>query len=167
MTGWYVDDNRESYIGNPLLFYPVLLTASSTPAATPIALRETETGSSYDTLTSFLIPSNSVALTASSTPFSRANINFNNENNEWNINDNTQIEEFTETLFDTYYNTYISDVFNTRRRITNLKAYLPLQMLYKLQMNDMMTINNQDYIINTANINLITGESSLELLNKI
>ena len=164
MTGWYVDDNRESYIGNPLLFYPVLLTASSTPAATPIALRETETGTTVSTLTSFLIPSNSLALDYST---SRANINFKNENNEWNIDDNTQIEEFTETLFDSYYNTYISDVFNTRRRITNVKAYLPLKMLYKLQMNDVMTINNQEYIINTANINLITGESSLELLNKI
>ena len=164
MTGWYVDDNRESYIGKPLLFYPVLLTSGSTPAATPISIRDTETGSTVSTLTSFIIPSNSLALDYNT---SRVNINFNNENNEWNISDNTQIEEFTETLFANYYNTYISDVFNTRRRITNVKAYLPLKILYKLQMNDIITINNQNYIINSANINLITGESSLELLNKV
>jgi hypothetical protein len=58
-------------------------------------------------------------------------------------------------------------VFNFRRRIFNFKAYLPLQIIYKLQMNDVITINNQDFIINSANINLITGESSLELLNKV
>ena len=34
-------------------------------------------------------------------------------------------------------------------------------------MNDRITINNQDYNINEANINLITGESKLELLNRV
>ena len=65
------------------------------------------------------------------------------------------------------YNTYISEVFNSSRRVINVTVFLPLSIVYKLQMNDVMTINNQDYIINTANINLISGKATLELLNKI
>ena len=44
---------------------------------------------------------------------------------------------------------------------------MPLSIIYKLQMNDVITINNQDFIINKTDINLITGESKLELLNKV
>ena len=162
-TGWFVDDNSESLLGKPLLFYPILLTSSTTPASTSIAIRNNESGSSVTTLTSYIIPSNSRALISTT---STENINFRNENNEWNIEGADQ-GNFTGTLFNNYYNTYITDVFNSKRRIFNFKAYLPLNIIYKLQMNDVLTINNQDYLINSANINLITGESSFELLNKV
>ena len=165
-TGWFVDDNRESYINKPLLFYPVRLTSSSTPASTSIAIRNNETGSSITNLTSYIIPSNSRSLFTTGTGGSTENINFKNENNEFNIGGSEE-GLFTGTLFNNYYNTYISDVFNSKRRIFNFKAFLPLNMIYKLQMNDVIKINNQNYIINTANINLITGESSFELLNKV
>tara|TARA_R110000803_G_scaffold14328_4_gene39786 strand:- start:3863 stop:6016 length:2154 start_codon:yes stop_codon:yes gene_type:complete len=164
-TGWFVDDNRESYIGNPLLFYPVLLTTSA-PAATSIAIRNNESGSTTTTLTSYIIPSNSRTLSTTGTGGSTENINFKNENNEWNIN-GTEQGLFSGTLFANYYNTYISEVFNSSRRVINVTVFLPLSIVYKLQMNDVMTINNQDYIINTANINLISGKATLELLNKI
>ena len=164
-TGWFVDDNRESYIGNPLLFYPVLLTTSA-PAATSIAIRNNESGSTTTTLTSYIIPSNSRTLSTTGAGGSTENINFKNENNEWNIN-GSQEGLFSGTLFANYYNTYISDVFNSQRRVIKVSVFLPLSIIYKLQMNDVMTINNQDYIINTANINLITGKATLELLNKV
>ena len=44
---------------------------------------------------------------------------------------------------------------------------MPLRIIYKLNMNDIVTINNQDYTINTLQTNLITGESSIELLNEL
>ena len=150
--GRFVDDNFDSYLGKPLIFYPIKQTSG-----TQISFLTTAT--SHVSLVDYIIPSNTRAIaTATSTD----SINFNDDINEY-----TGASGFTGTLFNNYYSTYITDVFNTKRRITNVKAYLPLKMLYKLQMNDVMTINNQDYIINTANINLITGESSLELLNKI
>ena len=34
-------------------------------------------------------------------------------------------------------------------------------------MDRYITINNQDYNINNANINLITGKTQFELLNKV
>ena len=147
-------------VGNPLLFYAIRLTATSADnVATPIRIKRVENASSFDDLTSYIIPSNSVSLNPST---STENINFNNENNEW-----TDTSQFTGTLFQNFYNTYISQAFNSRRRIYKFKAFLPLNMIYKIQMNDRITINNQSYNINNANINLITGETKLELLNRV
>ena len=161
MTGFFADDNKESMVGKAFLFYPIRLTPSD--GATEIRIKAVQDASSFTDLTTFIIPSNSLSLNPDVTAGGNtSNINFNNENNEW-----TDTSQFTVTLFKNYYETYISDVFNFRRRIFNFKAYLPLQIIYKLQMNDVITINNQDFIINSANINLITGESSLELLNKV
>ena len=150
--GRFVDDNQEPYLGKPLLFYPIKQTNG-----TEISFMTTTT--SNEAIDDYIIPSNSQEL-ASST--STSNINFNEEVNEY-----TGASGFTGTLFNNYYNTYISDVFNTKRRIIKVSCYLPLSIIYKLQMNDVITINNQDYIINKTDINLITGESKLELLNKV
>ena len=117
------------------------------------------TTTSNEAIDDYIIPSNSQELAFST---STNNINFNEEVNEY-----TGASGFTGTLFNNYYNTYISDVFNTKRRIIKVTCYLPLSIIYKLQMNDVITINNQDFIINKTDINLITGESKLELLNKV
>ena len=150
--GRFVDDNQESYLGKPLLFYPIKQTNG-----TQISFMTTTT--SNDPIDDYIIPSNSQELAFST---STSNINFNEEVNEY-----TGASGFNGTLFQNYYSTYIGDVFNTKRRIIKVSCYLHLSIIYKLQMNDVMTINNQDYIINSANINLITGESKLELLNKV
>tara|TARA_R110002012_G_scaffold306649_2_gene511522 strand:+ start:17266 stop:19404 length:2139 start_codon:yes stop_codon:yes gene_type:complete len=150
--GRFVDDNQEPYLGKPLLFYPIKQTNG-----TEISFMLTT--ASNVAIDDYIIPSNSQELAFST---STSNINFNDETNEY-----TGASGFTGTLFNNYYNTYISDVFNRQRRIIKVKAFLPLSIIYKLQMNDVMTINNQDYIINKAQINLITGESSFELLNKV
>ena len=159
MTGFFADDNKESMVGNPLLFYPIRLTPTTSDAATQIRIKRVENASSFDDLTTYIIPSNSVSLNPST---STQNINFNNENNEW-----TDTSQFTGTLFKNFYNTYISQAFNLRRRIFKFKAFLPLNIIYKIQMNDQIKINNQLYNINNANINLITGETKFELLNKV
>ena len=81
------------------------------------------------------------------------------------INEYSLETDFTGTLFEENYLTYIQDIFNSKRRLTKLKAYLPLKIIYKLNMNDRVVINNQSYNINNMTTNLITGESSMELLN--
>ena len=150
--GRFVDDNQESYLGKPLLFYPIKQTNG-----TEISFMTTLT--SHDAIDDYIIPSNSQEIDFNT---STSNINFNAESNEY-----TGASGFNGTLFQNYYSTYIGDVFNTQRRITKVTAFLPLRIIYKLQMNDVISINNKTYIINSANVNLITGESSFELLNRI
>ena len=159
MTGFFTNDNKESMVGLSFLFYPVKLTTSAPDAATPIRIKKVADGSSFDDLTSYIIPSNSLALNSST---SKENINFNNENNEW-----TDDSTFTGTLFENYYKQYIQGAFNLKRRIVKISAILPLNIIYKIQMNDRIVINNVSYQINELNINLITGESKFELLNRV
>ena len=150
--GWFVNESEEAFYGKPLLFYPIRQTSG-----TQISFL---TGSNTHTcLTNYIIPSNSIALSSST---STANIHFQNEINEY-----TGGSTFTGTLFKNYYETYIQDVYNSKRRLTKVKANLPLKMIYNLKLNDKISLNNKTYIINSVKTNLTNGKSDFELLNVV
>jgi hypothetical protein len=153
--GFFVDDNFEAYYGDPLLFYPILQTSTTYP----ISFLDDINLGTHSKLTSYYIPSNSVSINSS---VSAKNINFYLETNEYTLD-----SSFNETLFYENYLTYIQDIFNSKRRIIKLTAYLPLKIIYKLNMNDKLIINNENFTINTINTNLITGKSTMELLNEL
>jgi len=148
--GWSVNDNQEAYYGSPLIFYAI-----HQSSATAISVKIAET--SNISTNAYWIPSNSRAI-ASAT--STDNIHFNLETNEF-----TGGSTFTGTLFENCYKTYIQDVFNNARRLTKVKAKLPLKIIYNLKLNDKISLNNRNYRINSIKTNLITGDSNLELLN--
>jgi hypothetical protein len=149
--GFFVDDNQASYYGKPLLFYPVRNSGNS--------ISFLDTTSSHSEVTQYNVPSNSVALSSST---SKYNINFNNEINEYTL-DNT----FTNTLFEAYHKDYISDVFDATNRLTKLTAYLPLRILLNYTLADRFNISGTTYKINSIKTNMLTGKSDLELLNDI
>ena len=76
-------------------------------------------------------------------------------------------EVFEDTLFQDFYRTYIEDVFNNKRRLTKVKAYLPMKILLNFTLADRFDINGQRYKINSIETNLATGESNIELLNEV
>ena len=149
--GWFVDDNKESFYGLPLIFYAIKQSSSTTA----ISLKNTET--SNQSISSYWIPSNSRAISSST---STDNIHFDLEVNEY-----TGGSTFTGTLFENCYKTYIQDVFNAGRRLTKVKAKLPLKIIFDLKLNDKISLHNRNYRINSIKTNLTTGDSSLELLN--
>jgi len=75
--------------------------------------------------------------------------------------------EITNNLFSNYWQDYISDLYDLKRRINNYVAYLPIGILIKVNLNDRLKIGNNAYIINTMKPNLSTGKVDLELLNYI
>lgn len=150
--GWYVNESEEAYYGKPLLFYPIRQTSG-----TQLSYRDTTT--THSPLTSYIIPSNSRALSSST---STDNIHFQNEVNEY-----TGDSTFTGTLFENYYKTYIQDIYNNKRRLTKVKAFLPLKIIYNLKLNDKISLNNNTYIINSVKTDLTTGKSDFELLNVV
>lgn len=154
--GWCVDDNKQSYYGQPIIFYAIRQTS-----ATDISLKQSANANAK--LTAYVIPSNSQSLTATT---SAQNINFINEKNEYRSQESTAYD-FTDTLFEKYYTTYVTKIFNNRRRITKVSAYLPLKMVYNLELNDNITLYNNQYDINSVTIDLTTGKSSIELLNDV
>ena len=161
--GYFVDDNLDAYIGKPLLFYPIRQTGSD---VTPIQFLNDLGGNSTSksTLNNYYIPSNSLS---TSSAVSKININFFPESNEYGSQSNPADDDFTETLFNKNYFNYIQDIFNGKRRLIKIEANLPLNIIKNLKMNDKVTINNQDYRVNTLQTNLITGKSNLEILNEL
>lgn len=149
--GYSVDDNQESYIGKPLIFYPILQ-----PVATAISFLGNGT---HISTSDYNIPSNSVSY---SSAFSKENINFYLENNEY-----TADTTFTDTLFESYYKNYITSAFNEKNRITKVTAYLPIRIIRVLSVADKIIINGKQYKINSLKINLLDGKSDLELLNDL
>lgn len=145
--GWSANENQEPYIGKPLLFYPIRVTSGET-----IYFRES-TGSSGSN-TSYIVPSNSVELNNTS-----KTINFSSELNEYT---NTTS---TEGLFKTYYNNYISDVFDAKNRLTKVTAFLPAEILLNFTLADRFIINQKSYKINSITTDLYNGKSEIELLN--
>ena len=150
--GYFTDDNQQPYYGSPLIFYAVYIQNGDN-----ISLKETATDN--DQINDYIVPSNSLAISAST---SQVNINFGQMVNEYDPNN-----PFTETLFKNYYETYIADVFNQKSRLTKVQAMLPLKMLYDLQLNDIIQFQQNDYKINSVTTNLTTGESTFELLNVV
>ena len=151
-VGYFVDDNQESYFGKPLIFYPIRQTN-----ATPISFLTTPTSHVQQTI--YNIPSNSVALSRST---SKKNINFYNELNEYS-GDN----DFTDTLFEMYYKNYITSVFNPKNRITKVSAYLPMKILLNYTLADRFILGDHQYKINSLTTNFKSGKSEIELLNDL
>lgn len=149
--GFCVNDNQQSYIGKPILFYPILKSGGAT---TSISFRDTPT--SHDEVTSYVLPSNSVALAAST---STANKNFGKMINEY-----TGLPNYTGTLYQNYYSTYIENLFKTNARIVKYTAYLPLHIILNYTLADIFVINGKQYRINSLNINLTNNKSQIELI---
>jgi len=147
--GYSTDDNQESYIGKPLIFYPFYVGGES--------LSFVNNSSSVEALPFYIVPSNSVDLSSS---VNKDNINFYNEVNEWSGD-----TSFSGTLFEKYYKKYIQDIFNPKNRLSKFTAYLPLRILINYKLSDRFIINGNRYKINSIKTNLKDGVSQLELLN--
>ena len=155
--GWSVDDNQEPHLGKPLLFYPIKITSGN-----QIAFLNSAT--SQNSITTYNVPSNSVALSSATSSY---NMNFNAEQNEWGALENPADIGFTNSLFEAYYKNYITSVFNPSNRITKVTAYLPLKILLNYTLADRFIIGGNSYKINSIKTNFKTGKSELELLNDL
>ena len=139
------------------MFYPILNNGTS------IRIRDEETTDEND-ITRYFIPSNSLALDCAT---SKVNIHFQNEINEYTAREAGDPTCFTDTLFETKYKTYIQDVFNEKRRLIKVTAYLPMKVYYNLQLNDLIQLGQDSYKINSMKTDLTTGKTEFELLNTI
>jgi len=155
--GYSVNESQEAYKGAPLLFYPIRQNTGGISFVNSVD--SNGVADDHKQLTNIALPSNSVTLSSAS---DTSNINFNNETNEWSL-DTT----FTNTLFQEYHSNYITNVFDTKNRLTKVKAYLPLKILLNFTLADRFDINGKRYKINSIDTNLATGESNIELLNEL
>ena len=163
--GYSVNENLQSYIGEPLIFYGIPITNG-----TNIRIRDTVLNNTVADIVDYIIPSNSFSIAPST---SRINIHFQNELNEYLANEPDGLVGgdnalgFTDTIFETDYREYIQDVFNEKRRLLKVTAYLPMKVYYNLQLNDLIQLGQDSYKINSMKTDLTTGKTEFELLNTI
>jgi hypothetical protein len=154
LVGKSIDKEGKPYIGEPVIFYsPATLNIS----AYPIGFLD-ETG---------------LTTTASNQVYLCGNIN------NRVAADVTQMltygldvdpfheQSFVQTLYNQFWEDYITDLYSVNRRVYQMKAILPFKVASKLRMNDKLDINGRRYVINEIQINLRTEEATLELLNDV
>ena len=146
--GWSVNIDQSPFVGKPVLFYPVRKTSG-----TAIQLKDFG-GSSDGAITTYILPSNTLTLATNS-----QSIHFSTEFSEYTN------ETALNNLFSEYYKTYISDVFDSKNRLTRVTAYLPAKILLDLSLADRLEINQKSYKINSITTDMENGKSELELIN--
>jgi len=154
LVGKSIDTEGKPYIGAPVIFYAATTLNIS---AYPIGFVD-ETGRTTT-------PSNQVYLCA--------NINARTPDAVTQMLtyglevDPFHEQSFVQTLYNQFWEDYITDLYSTSRRVYNLKARFPAKVLAALRMNDKLDIAGRRYVINQVKVNLTTKEATLELLNDV
>jgi len=163
-VGHLLNDKREPYLGKPVIFYPIHSsntgdTMDGFNLITEISGYDGGSSNAEQTVSNYWIPSNSPVVVNNQTGFPE-NIHFNRELNEY-----TNTDDYTDSLYYKYYQSYVVNVFRFNERLTKIKAVLPLKFLQQFSLADEVKIVDLTYRINSITTNLQTGESTLELLN--
>ena len=157
MWGWFVDDNSQSYIGEPCFFY--MTRKTQTPFSYVDQVGPEGEFLNHIRLLNYFAPSNS---NMNVTTFAdQPSINFKAEYDEW---ENPPMVN-TNTLFNNYHINYMSSIFNPKNRLTKVTVFLPLDILLNLKLNDRLIYMGDKYKINSIKTNYKNNKSDLELLN--
>lgn len=176
-VGASINDKLEPELGKPLLFYgirqlsfnPNTLAQSTGFNYVNGATRNQPTygalfanGTSRETISNYWIPSVCNELGTVITP-PKYCLNFGSEINTYTL---TDYGGNNNSLFQVFYNNYITRLFNKRTRVFKYKAILPLKILLQLELNDKLVIGTREFTINKMSTKLNSGETNFELLNE-
>lgn len=164
--GFHVDDKQEPVMSKPVIFYGVYKAASfglnfvdTTRPETKNALCPAGTRSS---ILNFWMPHNYSSVGSTTTP-PTYNLDFGSEINSYDLTDFSGVNN---SLFQKYYENYITKVFNKKTRLFNYKTILPLKILLQLTLDDKVIVGTRLFTINSMTTKLQSGETELELLNE-
>ena len=163
--GTFLNQDLQPDLGKPLMFYGIYQDSEESTGINFVdsTREDLSTGGHPNyTLNNYWIPSAYNELGTSSTP-PAYNLNFGSEINTYTLTDYSGTNN---SLFQLYYENYITRVFNTRTRIFKFSAILPLKVLLNLTLNDLIVIGTRAYTINKMTTKLQSGKTNLELLNE-
>jgi hypothetical protein len=151
-TTTLVDKDLKPYKSKCILMYAEDIEGGFTNLATPVKLFD---GTNYNNLSKYVRFSNELILNGSI-----ASLNFGEEQSSWYLNSLA-----SDSLFNLWYQNYISGLYNIRCRIVKLKAIIPITMLSEIKLNDKIVYKDKKYIINQFTADLTTGEVDFELIS--
>lgn len=164
--GFHVDSNLEPVMSKPVLFYAINQNANPYVSFIDTVRPDTRnalcpSAGTSRTLTKLWIPHNCNSVGSTTTP-PTFNLNFGSEINSYDFTDFGGINN---SLFEKYYQNYITRLFSKQGRLFKFKAILPLKVLINLTLDDTIIIGSQSYTINSMKTKLQSGETDLELIN--
>ena len=147
-VGYSVDINGQPITPKPILLY---MNDGQNISANPIEFFAGELG--FITLNAYM-------------PFGQ-DLQYNQ--NLFSLNWGAEISSFylnviSNSLFATYWQTYLAGLYDLRQRLYTFQTMLPLSKLNSLKLNDRLVIEDKRYLINDYKTNLTTGMVNLTLL---
>jgi hypothetical protein len=149
--GFAVDDKLEPVATKLVLFYNTNQSISTKPIGW---LNDSNVHHSISTIN---VPNNTRSLTDNTTQ----SLNFGSEFSAYNYG------QMDVTIYKSFYEDYISDMFSVKRRQYSYEGYLPLKTITNIRLNDRIVIDNYRYIINGLDKKITSGFVKLDLLNDI
>jgi hypothetical protein len=143
------DENIEGVNPKPHLFYNQNVSVGSKTVGFI-----NDVGAKEELSTTINIPSHTLGF--ESPQFSTI---FGKEFNEWDGN------IINNTLYSNYYSNYITSVFNIKKRSFKYEANIPLRLQLKMGLNDVIQIENNYYRLENYTFNLLSGKTTLNLIN--
>ena len=77
------------------------------------------------------------------------------------------LQTVNQSLYNTEWSNYITDLYAKSRRLYQVEAVLPIGKIITMNLKNAVIWNNQKYIINNVQLNLTTGKATFELLNVV
>jgi hypothetical protein len=158
LAGYAVTRELETYLGQPFIFY---INGQVSIVSNPIGFRD-------DTLT--ITPFRCVGMTQVNYA-NAANQSF-NAASTYSLNYGADIDPYllqsvNNSLYNTYWSDYITDLYSPNRRLVRVPAILPLGKILNFDLKNKLIWNGQRWLVNNVTINLTTGRAEFELLNNV
>jgi hypothetical protein len=151
--------NYDSKDVKPLIFYAIETDITSTP------INFNDTIDDVEAVTTYFRPSNGNEDSSVSDNIEDASLlatyylNFGIDLDEWSG------ATALNSLYGLFYRNYIKMILEQKKRLHQFEAFLPPSFIVNYKLNDQLKIQDTVYRINSLDINLTTGKSSLELIN--
>ena len=78
-----------------------------------------------------------------------------------------QLVSISNSLYQTYWSDYITDLYVKARRVYQVEAVLPIGKIITMNLKNAVIWNNAKYIVNSVQLNMTTGKATFELLNVV
>lgn len=144
LFGWAVDEDEVAFVDKPLMLYH----------------RGTQTSVDVEWSDGTVITSHESLGNTNSTTAGGQTLNFGAEVDEFTLSVNEN------SLYKTYYENYIGEVYGSQARLVKYKAYLPASFILNYNMYDKIVVNGIKHKINSITIDLLDGRADLELITE-
>jgi hypothetical protein len=158
LAGYAVTRELETYLGQPFLFYaPETYFVGDYPISF-IDESNTITGNDSVEVDTIWYCNASSKPTNGATTYS---LNYGADIDPY------LLESVNNSLYNTYWQDYVVDLYNPSRRLVRVSAILPLGKILNFDLKNKLIWNGQRWIVNTATFALTTGKAEFELLNDV